>query len=96
MPTFQATGIKLKLLAALYTGRFCVVNKPMVVNTGLEDMCIVADEPALMKEKLKELFTYPFTMQHIVNRQNVLNRNGFTNASNTKLLLELIYNSSGC
>ncbi len=96
LPTFQATGIKLKLLAALYTGRFCVVNKPMVVNTGLEDMCIVADEPALMKEKLKELFTYPFTMQHIVNRQNVLNRNGFTNASNTKLLLELIYNSSGC
>ena len=38
LPTFQATGIKLKLLAALFNGRHCIVNSPMVANTGLEQL----------------------------------------------------------
>ena len=42
LPTFQATGIKLKLLAALYMGRHCLVNSFMVENTGLEPLCRVA------------------------------------------------------
>ena len=35
--TFQATGIKLKLLNALFLGRYCLGNKEMIKNTGLEE-----------------------------------------------------------
>jgi len=91
LPTFQATGIKLKLLAALYTGRHCIVNTPMVVNTGLEGMCIVADEPEDMKLKLNDIFKFPFSMQEIFQRESVLNHNGFTNQHNILLLLDLLF-----
>jgi len=91
LPTFQATGIKLKLLAALYTGRFCLVNTPMVLNTGLESMCIVEDDPMLIKEALKEIFNTPFSEAHIQMRKKVLNQNGFTNQYNIQKLLALVY-----
>jgi len=91
LPTFQATGIKLKLLAALYTGRYCIVNTPMVVNTGLEEMCIVADDSNEMKSQLKDIFNCPFSMQEIHHRESVLNHNGFTNQHNTLKLLELLF-----
>jgi hypothetical protein len=34
LPTFQATGIKLKLLLCLFNGRHVVCNSPMVKDTG--------------------------------------------------------------
>ncbi len=49
LPTFQATGIKLKLLMALYTGRHCIVNQPMVDNTGLEELCSIQNTAEEMK-----------------------------------------------
>jgi len=91
LPTFQATGIKLKLLAALYIGRFCIVNNPMVVNTELEQLCIVANDASEMKLRLNEVFKYPFSMQEIYNRQAILNTNGFTNKHNLNNLLSLIF-----
>src|SRR5690606_7904312 len=39
LPTFQATGIKLKLLLCLFRGRHVVCNSPMVMDTGLEELC---------------------------------------------------------
>ena len=38
--SFQRSGMKLKLLNALYRGRHCVVNRFMVQNTGLESLCM--------------------------------------------------------
>jgi len=34
LPTFQSTGIKLKLINSLYVGRFCIANNLMVAHTG--------------------------------------------------------------
>jgi hypothetical protein len=42
--TFQNTGIKLKLLNVLHRGRFCLVNPPMVEQTGLDTLCIVEND----------------------------------------------------
>ena len=36
LPTFQPTGIKLKLIDALFNGRHIIVNSPMIAGTGLE------------------------------------------------------------
>jgi hypothetical protein len=88
LPTFQATGIKLKLLAALFNGRYCIVNSPMVLNTGLEELCSIKDTSAEMVEEIKKLFDSSFDMQEKKKRENVL-LESFSNKKNVKKLLEL-------
>ncbi|MCK5705555.1 MAG: hypothetical protein KAI29_30605, partial [Cyclobacteriaceae bacterium] len=41
LQTSQATGIKLKLMHALFAGRHCLVNPQMVEGTGLQKLCYV-------------------------------------------------------
>ena len=89
LPTFQATGIKLKLLVALFTGRHCIVNSPMVANTGLEKLCSIQDSPESMTKEISRLFEMQFDMQEKQKREDVLIEN-FSNESNVKKLIALI------
>ncbi|MGZ4035882.1 MAG: glycosyltransferase family 4 protein, partial [Bacteroidia bacterium] len=89
LPTFQSTGIKLKLLAALFTGRHCVVNSPMVANTGLEDLCSVKDSADEMTKEIIRLFELPFDMTEKEKREKILMEN-FSNVTNVKKLVGLI------
>lgn len=86
LPTFQPTGIKLKLLSALYRGRFCMVNAPMVANTGLQSLCIMADSPATMKVRIREWMKKTFTTEDIRNRKEVL-AGDFSNEKNSEKLI---------
>ncbi|MEO6903871.1 MAG: glycosyltransferase [Bacteroidia bacterium] len=88
LPTFQATGIKLKLLAALYTGRHCVVNSPMVIGTGLEELCSIQDQVDNMVYEIKRLFALPFDMAEKQKREAILLHN-FSNQTNVKKLIAL-------
>ena len=88
LPTFQATGIKLKLLAALYMGRFCVVNTPMIQDTGLERLCHVADTPREMKKVLRELMDSEYAESSF--RNQVLNT-CFTNERSGDALMSLLF-----
>jgi len=88
LPTFQATGIKLKLLAALFNGKYCVVNTPMVLNTGLEGLCSIKDDPKTMKEEIERLFELPFEMEEKRKREAILLEN-FSNEKNVKKLVGL-------
>jgi hypothetical protein len=90
LPTFQATGIKLKLLSALFAGRFCIVNKPMVENTGLEGLCILANTPEKMKEKIKETMSKEFSRHEIEKREKLLAEN-FSNKKNIEKLIRLVF-----
>lgn len=81
LPTFQPTGIKLKLLNALHKGRFCLVNSKMVNNTGLEQLCIMEDNPNVTKRIIHELMQKEFTPEEIRNRTELLSRN-FSNHAN--------------
>lgn len=89
LPTFQATGIKLKLLAALYNGRHCLVNTPMILNTGLEELCCVADSAQEMKKELKRLFSISFDEDAINARARVLHEK-FSDKENVKVLTGLL------
>lgn len=88
LPTFQATGIKLKLLAALYNGRYCIVNTPMVSNTGLESLCSIKDNAAEMAAEIETLFNLDFDMNEKAKRESVLNKN-FSNTVGVEKLMEL-------
>ncbi len=89
LPTFQATGIKLKLLSALYSGRHCLVNTPMVEQTGLELLCHIADSPDEMKKRVTELMTAPFTLEDKRKRVLILEEK-FSNEVNARKLLKLL------
>ncbi len=90
LPTFQATGIKLKLLAALYMGRHCLVNSYMVENTGLESLCRVEDTDKRFVEALKALFREEFNGDSRERREAVLNER-FCNRVNAQKLHNLIF-----
>jgi hypothetical protein len=92
LPTFQATGIKLKLLTALYSGRFCIVNKPMVEHTGLETLCIIANTPERMKEKIHDVMSgkKEFTQKEIQKRERIL-YSEFSNSKSAEALTKLLF-----
>lgn len=90
LPTFQSTGIKLKLLAALHMGRHCLVNGPMVAGTGLESLCRVEDSDARMVEAVEQLFRKDFTGTDVERRITVLT-DSFSNARNAARLHRLLF-----
>lgn len=88
--TFQATGLKLKLLNTLYNGRFCLVNPEMVQGTGLETLCEIAENADGLKAKLDELFGKQFNMSDIRDREILLQEN-YSNRKNARKLIGLIF-----
>lgn len=89
LPTFQSTGIKLKLINVLYQGRWALVNNLMVENTGLADLCCVANTAQNMKKELKRLMDLPFDEAQLNHRKEVL-KNAFCNQTNVKILIGLM------
>ena len=88
--TNQPTGLKLKLLNALYNGRFCLVNEDMVRGTSLAPLCVVADEPEQMKSEIKRLMEEDFTEDDIEER-DVQMRQLYDNEANARKIIETIY-----
>ncbi|MBP6334002.1 MAG: glycosyltransferase [Bacteroidia bacterium] len=90
LPTFQSTGIKLKLLAALFTGRTCIVNTPMVQGTGLSDLCIIADTADQMIQKLDEVMIKEECNENeLATRKSILGKD-FSNKANAQKLIMLL------
>ena len=87
--TNQPTGLKLKLLNALYNGRFCLVNEDMVRGTSLESLCVVADEPEQMIAEIKRLMKEDFSEEDIEER-DVQMRQLYDNESNARKIIEAI------
>ena len=87
--TNQPTGLKLKLLNALYNGRFCLVNTDMVKGTSLEDLCIVADEPEQMIAEIKRLMEEDFTEDDIEERDAQM-RQLYDNEANAQRIIHAI------
>jgi glycosyltransferase involved in cell wall biosynthesis len=90
LPTFQSTGIKLKLLNTLYKGRFCVVNTSMIKDTGLESLCMVENNADELGELIDGLFSTDFTQQDI-DKRNELLQSGFSNHANALKIAEAIW-----
>ncbi len=91
--TFQPTGLKLKLLSALFNGRFCLVNPAMTAGTSLEPLCITASTPDEFREKTEKLFSLEFTPEEMKRRASLLEER-YSNRKNCKLLVEMLTLSS--
>ena len=88
--TNQPTGLKLKLLNALYNGRFCLVNSNMVKGTSLERLCIVADEPEQINAEIKRLMEENFTEEDIDYRDETL-KQMYRNEENARKIIGIIF-----
>ena len=72
LPSFNCTGIKLKLLNALFNGRHCIVNRGMVSGTGLESICHLTEGAEDMRSKVVDLYSRAIRPEEIRQRKEVL------------------------
>ena len=84
----NASGIKIKLLNALHNGRFCLVNKPVVQGSGLEDLCEVVDDEKSLVYKAIQLMDSEFSVEQFRYRKETLAP--YDTRKNTKRLIEVL------
>lgn len=72
LPTFQKTGIKLKLIHALFESRFCIVNNEMIEDTGLESLCEEANTIEEFRKKINYCVSLKYTNQEIERKNKAL------------------------
>ena len=72
LPSFNATGIKIKLLNALFNGRYCLVNEAAVAGTSLSQLCTVTDDADDMIQCIRHLIPVPFLQNDIQQRKQQL------------------------
>ena len=92
LPCFNKniTGIRLKLLHALYEGRHLVVNQPMVQGTGLEGAYHIATNAKAFASVILQLYHQPFTREEKVLRRQLLG-DTYDNEKNTCQLIQWLW-----
>jgi len=89
LPAFQNSGIKLKLLHALYRGRFVIANSKMTGSSGLDTICQIAETPEQFAAEIQSLFNREFRQEEIVNRE-VLLKEKYSNAAGAAKIVQLL------
>jgi len=88
LQTSQSTGIKLKLLHALFSGRHCLVNTQMVEGTGLDHLCTISNSKDEIIHGLNRLMGLPFSEEQIRVRKKTLKE--FSNRAGAEKILRLM------
>lgn len=92
VPSFIDTGLKIKLLNALYNGKHCVANDIAVAGSGLESACHIGSNANAFKEIIVQLYHQPFTVDEIGLREKLL-LTRFDNRRNALLLAKMIFDN---
>jgi glycosyltransferase involved in cell wall biosynthesis len=90
IPSFNCTGIKLKLLNALFNGRHCVVNAAAVDGTGLREVCHLAETADDFKQTIENLYEKPFSFLDLQWRREKL-QHLYNNHQTATLLIAQIW-----
>lgn len=92
LPCFNhsVTGIRLKLLHALFEGRHCVVNEPMIKGTGLEGACHTGTTANAIASIIVQLYHQPFTREEIMVREKLLGDH-YNNNENLQQLIPYLW-----
>jgi Glycosyl transferases group 1 len=87
--SLQKSGMKLKLLNALYRGKFCIVNNKIIDNTGLETLCYVKNLSKDIAATVESLMNVQFSQKQIDERKTLLDIT-FSNKKNGLKILEIL------
>lgn len=90
VPSFNNTGVKLKLLNSLVNGRHCVANDAAVKGTGLDACCHIGSDAVAFQHLISELFYKPFTDDEIKLRTHLLDYR-YNNQKNAQKLIECLW-----
>ena len=90
LPSLNNTGVKLKLLNALFNGRHCLVNKAGVHGSGLDSICQIAEDADDFKTAISYLYKMPFTAEENDQRQHVL-QELYCNQKNLEKIVEVFW-----
>lgn len=87
LPSMNNTGVKLKLLNALFNGRFCVTNTKGVKGSRITKGVTIYDNPEDWINGLSTLFDRPFSTADKKEREEVVQL--YNNNENAQRLTEL-------
>jgi hypothetical protein len=89
LPTFQSTGIKLKLIDSLYKGQHVIVNDAMIEGFPLPELTLLAKNAEEMKKLISDKLKNRFTIEERNKRIQELNLY-FDNKVNAARINEII------
>ncbi len=87
--TFQASGLKLKLLNSLFKGRFVVTNPLMTEGSGLEKLTETGNTDAEIIRIIQRIMTCKFESEEITKRENLLQN--YSNSENAAKIAGIIH-----
>lgn len=87
LPSFQDTGMKLKLMNALFAGRFCILNQANIDDT-LMDAVIFADSVPNFKQKILSTMGREFSESDKMDRQKIMHK--YLNKTSVHILFDLL------
>ena len=90
LPSFNTTGIKLKLLNAFFNGRHCLANDEAVTGTGLEGYCHIANDAGGFRNQISSLYPIDFSPGEIKKRNEILLKE-YNTEKNVKELIRMIW-----
>ena len=85
LPSFNNTGVKLKLLNALFNGRHCLVNRAGVAGSGLDRICQVAEDADEFKTAISYLYNIPYCEEDNMQRRRMLGEL-YNNKNNVQMI----------
>lgn len=86
--SFNNSGVKLKLINALFQSRFVIANSQIIEGSGLDSLCIIAnDKKEIMIQVLKTM-DKDFSEKEIALRKELLSV--YSNKKNTEILLDCL------
>ena len=90
VPSFNKTGIKIKLLNALFNGKFVVANDAAVQGTGVSKLCEIANSGEEYIRIVSRLFNESFSENDIAKRKKILDP-VYNNDANAHQLIQWIW-----
>lgn len=88
LPSFNATGVKLKLLHAVFEGRFCITNENGIQGSGINSGVHIANGNESTIAMIENLLTKEFTEEDIEARNEITTT--YNNALNAQKLSALL------
>ncbi|MEM6722609.1 MAG: glycosyltransferase family 4 protein, partial [Bacteroidota bacterium] len=87
--SFQTAGMKLKLVNALFQGRFIVANEHILNGTPVEETCLKANSPIELREQITYSMQHSWTKEMQEKRNNLL-RDQFDDRANAFKIKNLL------
>jgi hypothetical protein len=72
LPSFNDTGVKLKILNALYNGRHSITNKKGAEGIGPEGLCSIAEDADELIQTIGYLYDMPYAEEDNAQREKLL------------------------